>query len=152
MLTYEALSELRIKTPNGIHIIPPGKIFYTSDIKTAYSLVKSRKIKILSTNNSDHSVKQSPQSLQCLETQSQQGITDADIKEPKSAGGDVTTFRSRKNQAPTNNNNNWSSEMQELIAWFRAAPRPTEPFFLAAHLKVIDPVNFFADLEREIEA
>lgn len=155
MMTYETLSKLKIKTPNGIKIIPPGRIFYTSDIKIADSLVKSRKIKILSPNNNDHSVKQSPQSLQSPETPCQQGIADADIKEPKSAksaGGDITTSRSRKNEASTNNKNHWSGEMQELIAWFRAAPRPTEPFYLAAHLKVINPANFFAALEREIEA
>lgn len=155
MLIYEALSELHIKTPNGIKTIPPGKIFETSNIKAADSLVKSRKIKILSTDINDLSAKQSPQCLRCPQTEEYQYITDADIdmqKSAMSACGGAAADRSRRNLSSANSINYWSDEMQELIEWFRATPRPTEPFLLADHMRVINPENFFAALEREITA
>lgn len=155
MLIYEVLSEINIKTPNGIKTILPGKIFETSNIKAADSLIKSRKIKILSTDIKDLSVKQSPQCLQRPQTEEYQYITNADINIKKSAMSvcdDVAADRSRRNLSSANNINYWSEDMQELIAWFRAAPRPTEPFFLVDHMRVINPEEFFAALEREIDA
>lgn len=155
MLTCEVLSEIHIKTHNGIKTIPPGKIFETSNIKAADSLVKSRKIKILSTDINDLSAKQSPQCPQSPQTKEYQRISDADIDMPKSvmsACRDAAADRSRKNLSAANNMNHWNDEMQELIAWFRAAPRPTQTFLLANHMRVINPEKFFAALEREIEA
>ncbi len=155
MLNCKVLSEIRIKTNNDIKIIPAGKIFITSDIESAYSLAKSSKIKILSTNINDLSVKQSPQSLQSPQIQCDQGLLDTDIEKSMSAMSacnDYTAARSCKNPTSARNTQPWSSEMQELIAWFETASCPEEPFYLQPHMRVMDPAKFFESLWREIDA
>lgn len=156
MITCKVLSEIRIKTLSEIKIISAGTIFKTTDAESAYFLVKSSKIKILSENIKDIFVKQSPQCPPCPQTQYQQGIPDADIENMKSAMstlGGGTTPLSCKSPGQTNKTiNSWDGEMQELIAWFKTASRPNAPFSPAAHIKIVNPEKHYAVLEREIGA
>jgi hypothetical protein len=46
----------------------------------------------------------------------------------------------------------WPSDIQSLIDWFLTLVPPPEPFYLADHIKVIDPIKFFEKLRSEIEA
>jgi hypothetical protein len=152
MIVCEALSEIKIKTPDGIRIISTGNKFETASINAANYLVKNNKIKILSTNTNDLTLEQSPQCPHCLQALEKQGIPAADIDVVKSATstcGDSSAFN---DQGPTSNSNSWNSEINDLISWFKTAPRLKTPFSLAGHLKVINPEKYFAALETEIAA
>lgn len=152
MLICEALSKIRIKTPDGIEIISAGKVFETSNINAANFLVTNSKIKILSTKIKNPSAEQSPQSPHCLQTLEKQGFSPADIetvKSAKSACGGSSAFN---DPGPSDNSNNWNSEMKELIEWFKTAQLPTAPFNLEAHVKILCPKKFFAALEMDIVA
>ena len=45
----------------------------------------------------------------------------------------------------------WGIEMQELIEWYRATPKPTGPFYLENHQHIMDPEKFFSSLRQEIQ-
>jgi hypothetical protein len=55
-----------------------------------------------------------------------------------------------KTQTETNPKTSWPPEVQYLIDWFMTLDTPTEPFYLAPHIRVINPEKFFASLKREI--
>jgi hypothetical protein len=157
MITYETLSEIRIKTPNGIKIIPPGKIFETSNIKTADSLIKNSKIKVISTDIYDSSAKQSPQSLQCPQTQEKQIVKPADIEKIKSAKSvnDISDSTSMNIFSKSGSQNEkspcWSDDMIELIQWFQNAHQLSEPFLLSDAVYVAEPQKFYASLQMDIQ-
>ena len=45
----------------------------------------------------------------------------------------------------------WPPEVQFLVDWFLTLEPPSEPFYLAPHLRVVGPGKFFESLRREIE-
>jgi hypothetical protein len=149
----EALCEIKIKSNDEIQTIPAGNMFETLDITTAYSLVRSSKIKILSINI-DTSVKQSPPCPPCPQAQYYQWFHDADMEKPKSAmsASDEGADKTWKNPAPPKNTNGWDVETQKLIGWFLTLTPPTEPFYLQAHTHVASPGKFFESLLRDIKA
>jgi hypothetical protein len=44
----------------------------------------------------------------------------------------------------------WEPELEGLIAWFRNARLPTEPFNLARHQRILNPVKFYEALRVDI--
>lgn len=66
---------------------------------------------------------------------------------------------SRTNPAPTANTQprvnvktTWPPEIQAIVNWFMDLAPPAESFYLEPHIRVINPVKFFATLRRKIEA
>ena len=57
-----------------------------------------------------------------------------------------------KSQPSANVKAVWPPEAQTRIDWFMTLNPPTEPFYLAPYIHVIDTEKFFASLKREIES
>jgi hypothetical protein len=45
----------------------------------------------------------------------------------------------------------WNREMQDLIEWYMAIPKPAGFFYLERHQHVVDSGKFFSTLQREIQ-
>lgn len=154
MITCRTLDEIRIKTPSGIMNIPPGRIFNTTNINKALTLSKHCKIEIISSNNDDPLIKQSPQRPQCPQCEDCQGFPDADIEKQMS----VMSANDQWNSPPlafskvTSDVRGWDPEMVLSLEWFKAAPRIKQPFHLEKHLYVCMPEKFYDSLERSIQA
>lgn len=134
--------------------IPPGKIFSTSNIYNMLSLLKRSKIAIISSDNDNLPIEQSPQRPQCLQTENCQGFPDADIDSQKSA---MSASNQVNSPLPALSKaicgvREWDPEMQQYLEWFKTAPRIEQPFHLAKHLRICPPEKFYASLERSIQA
>lgn len=51
----------------------------------------------------------------------------------------------------TQSSREWNREMQDLIEWYMAIPKPTGSFYLERHQHVVDTGKFFESLKLEIQ-
>ncbi len=160
MIICRVPDRIRIKNPNRIRYILPGDIFETSNIGSAISLLKHKKVEIISSDNESLHVKQSPQCRQCPQCpQSPQSeysrqFRDADIEKEKSAmsANDQWNHSPRGLSKGGSDVSEWDVETQRYLEWFRTAPRMKRPFHLETHLYVSLPPGFYDSIERSIRA
>jgi hypothetical protein len=151
-MIYKVLNEIELKTPSGIKKLYAGNIFETFDLKSAAYLIKSRKIKLISTNKI--LIEQSPQSPQCLQLPDKQEDFPADIEftiSIKSLSDTTHNTVPLTSRDPHTAAAVWSDNMMDLICWLENSPRIQEPFRLDEHRLVCNPVKFYDSLMQEIQ-